>query len=147
MAELAGNPFGDWKEHDMEIGMQMTCIGFPGAACLERGAALQLLRLKTYGALISRCRPAIEDFAACPDNVQYGAQFKIESAEDKCRRIGRCIRDSADAAVQWPFNIVVRCLELISLRFRLKTLPRTHWRATILPRRQSFDGNKARDLN
>lgn len=102
----------------MEMGMQMTCIGFPKATSLEREAALQLLRLQTLGALISKCRLAIEDFAACPGNGQYGARHEIGSTEDKCRRIGRCIRDSTDAAVQWAFNIAVRCLELISLRFR-----------------------------
>ncbi len=46
MAELAGNPFWYWKEHDMEMGMQMTCIGFPKAASLERETALQLPRLR-----------------------------------------------------------------------------------------------------
>ena len=102
----------------MEMGMQMTCIGFPKAASLEREAALQLLRLQTYGAHISKCRLAIEDFAGCPENGRYGARLEIGSTEDKCRRMGRCIRDSADAAVQRAFNIAVRCLELISLRFR-----------------------------
>jgi hypothetical protein len=118
MAELAGNPFWYWKEHDMEMGMQMTCIGFPKATSLEREAALQLLRLQTLGALISKCRLAIEDFAGCPENGRYRARLEIGSTEDKCRRVGRCIRDSADAAVQRAFNIAVRCLELISLRFR-----------------------------
>ncbi|CAG4892850.1 hypothetical protein [Paraburkholderia saeva] len=101
----------------MEIGMQMTCIEFPGAASLEREAVLQLLRLQTYGVLISRCRLAIKAFAACPESGHDGAQPETGSTEDKCRRIGRCVRDSADAAVQWAFSIAVRCLELISLRF------------------------------
>ncbi|NLP63661.1 hypothetical protein [Paraburkholderia sacchari] len=75
----------------MGIGMQIAYVGFSGTATLESEAALQLLRLQPY----------------------------IGTIKNRARRIGRCIRDSAEAAIQCAFNIALRALEIFSLHCRL----------------------------
>lgn len=103
----------------MGIGMQIAYIGFPGSASLESEAALQLLRLQTYAAYVSDCWLSIEHQGTSSANVQYEARLLIGATKSSARRLGRCVRDSAEAAIRCAFNIAVRALELISLHCRL----------------------------
>jgi len=102
----------------MGIGMQITYIGFPGTPSLESEAALQLLRLQTYAAYVSDCWLTIErqDTSA---SAEYEVHLSIGTTLSRAKRIGRCVRDSAEAAIRCAFNIAVRALELISLHCRL----------------------------
>jgi hypothetical protein len=102
----------------MGIGMQITYVGFPGTPSLESEAALQLLRLQTYAAYVSDCWLSIER-QGTSTRAEYEVRLLIGTTKGRARRIGRCIRDSAEAAIRCAFNIAVRALELISLHCRL----------------------------
>ena len=102
----------------MGIGMQITYVGLPRAASLESEAALQLLRLQTYAAYVPDLWLSIERHGTSPANAEYEVRLSVGKTKDSARRIGRCVRDSVEAALRCAFNIAVRTLELISLHCR-----------------------------
>lgn len=102
----------------MGIGMQISYVGFPGSVSLEGAAASQLLRLQTYAAYVSDCWLSIERLGTGTANELYEVRLEIGTTGSRTRRIGRCIRDNAQAAIRCAFNIAVRTLELISLHCR-----------------------------
>jgi hypothetical protein len=103
----------------MGIGMQIAYIGISGTACMESEAALQLLRLQPYAAYVSDCWLSIELKGSSPANAVYEVRLFIGTVKSGARRIGRCIRDSAEAAIQCAFNIALRALEILSLHCQL----------------------------
>ncbi|RZF24569.1 hypothetical protein EVC45_38205 [Paraburkholderia sp. UYCP14C] len=103
----------------MGIGMQIAYVGFSGTASLESEAAMQLLRLQPYAAYVSDCCLSIERLGTSPANSVYEVCLFIGMIKSSARRLGRCIRDNAEAAIRCAFNIAVRTLELLSLHCRL----------------------------
>ena len=103
----------------MGIGMQITYLGLPGTASLEAEAGLQLLRLQPYGIYFSDCRLAIEHLRQRSGSSVYEVRLEIAHPVCGLRRIGRCIRDSAEAAIRCAFNMAVRVLRILSRRARL----------------------------
>lgn len=103
----------------MGIGMQIIYLGFPGTASMEAESALQLLRLQPYGTCFSDCRLAIEHLSESSGNSLYEARIEIVTPVHGLRRIGRCVRDNAEAAIRCAFNMAVRVLEIISAHGRL----------------------------
>ena len=99
----------------MGIGMEIAYAGLSGTASLECEAALQLLRLQPYAAYVSDCWMSIERVGTSAANSMYEVRLFVGTIKSAARRVGRCIRDSAQAAIRCAFNIAVRTLELLAL--------------------------------
>ncbi|WP_028222429.1 hypothetical protein [Paraburkholderia oxyphila] len=103
----------------MGIGMQITYLGLPGAASLEAEAALQLLRLQPYSAYFSDCQLVIEHVGQPSGNSLYDVRLEIGTTALTLKRIARCVRDGAEAAIRCAFNKAVRVLEILSAHVNL----------------------------
>jgi hypothetical protein len=98
------------REWTVGIGMQIIYFGLTGTASLETEAALQLLRLQPYSASFSDCRLAIERVGKDSTNGVYEVRLEVTTQVNGLRRVGRCVRDSAEAAIRCAFNRAVRVL-------------------------------------
>ncbi|BCZ84563.1 hypothetical protein PTKU64_82380 [Paraburkholderia terrae] len=100
----------------MGIGMQIIYLGLPGSASLEAEAAIQLLRLQPFSAGFSDCRLEIEQVGQSCETSMYEVRLEVTTLTRGLRRIGRCVRDSAEAAIRCAFNRAVRVLAVVATR-------------------------------
>jgi len=100
----------------MGIGMQIIYLGLPGNASLEAEAAVQLLRLQPFSAAFSDCRLEIEQVGQSCGTSMYEVRLEVTTLARGLRRIGRCVRDSAEAAIRCAFNRAVRVLAVVAAR-------------------------------
>jgi hypothetical protein len=98
----------------MGLGMQIIYFGLTGSTSLEAEAALQLLRLQPYSASLSDCRLAIERVGNDSGCGVYEVRLEITTQTSGLRRVGRCVRDSAEAAIRCAFNRAVRVLAIMT---------------------------------
>ena len=98
----------------MGIGMQIIYLGLTGTTSLEAEAALQLLRLEPYSACFSDCRLAIERVGKDSTRTVYEVRLEISAQTNGLRHVLRCVRDSAEAAIQCAFNKALRVLRVVT---------------------------------
>jgi len=102
------------EEGTVGIGMQIIYFGLTGTTSLEAEAAIQLLRLQRYSASFSDCRLAIERMDKDSMSGVYEVRLEITSQTNGLRRVGRCVRDSAEVAIRCAFNRAVRVLAVMT---------------------------------
>ena len=98
----------------MGIGMQIIYFGLTGTTSLEAEAAIQLLRLQRYSASFSDCRLAIERVDKNSTRGVYEVRLEITSQTNGLRRVGRCVRDSAEVAIRCAFKRAARVLAVMT---------------------------------
>jgi hypothetical protein len=103
----------------MGIGMQITYLGLPGTASMEAEAGLQLLRLQAYGINFADCRLAIEHLIRRSGSSLYEVRLDIAIPPHGLRRIGRCVRDSVEAAIRCAFDMAMRVIQILSRHGKL----------------------------
>jgi len=103
----------------MGIGMQIVCIGDPGAASLEAEAAIHLLRLQPYSRYFSDCQLAIEHFKEGSESARYEVSLEIRSSTHPLRRTVRCAHDTAEAAIACVFSKAALTLRILVERLDL----------------------------
>jgi len=97
----------------MGIGMQIFWLGLPRTASMEAEAGLQLLRPQPYGIYFSDCWLAIEHLSQGSGSL-YEVRLDIAIRVDGLRRIGRCVRDSTEAAIRCAFDLALRVIRILS---------------------------------
>jgi hypothetical protein len=103
----------------MGIGMQITYLGLPGSASMEAEAGMQLLRLQRHGISFADCRLAIEHLTQRSGSSLYEVRLDIMIPARGLRRIGRCVRDSAEAAIRCAFDMAMRVIQILSRHGKL----------------------------
>ena len=94
--------------------------GFPARHPWRARRRCSFCCLQPYAAYVSDCWLSIEHKGTSPANAVYEVHLFIGTIKNRARRVGRCIRDSAEAAIQCAFNIALRALEILSLHPPLK---------------------------
>ncbi|HEX3383421.1 MAG TPA: HPF/RaiA family ribosome-associated protein [Paraburkholderia sp.] len=95
----------------MGIGMQIVYFGFAGAAPLEAAAAVQLVRLARFGALVSNCHLAIEALRPGSNHPRYDVRLDLVTPAHELRPVAHCAGDDAEAAIRCAFDAAEKVLE------------------------------------
>ena len=95
----------------MGIGMQIVYLGFCGTAPLEAEAAVQLIRLERFGAVLSSCHLAIEALRSRSGHPVYDVRLDLITPAHELKPIGHCEGENAGEAIRYAFDAAEKELE------------------------------------
>jgi hypothetical protein len=94
----------------MGVGMQIVCLGFTGAACIEAEAGAQLVRLERFSGCLKDCNLAVEAMRGTVPLI-YDARLDLIMRPGELVPIEHSMNEDPEAAVRAVFDAAEREME------------------------------------